>query len=299
MKFNYFLLFAFICLSTTFQCALISKKNTSKDRIVPPKGMVYVEGGVFKMGNNEGKKNEKPLHSVEVSSFYMDQYEITFEEYDAFCVATNKPKSKDDNWGRGQRPAIYVSWYDAIEYCNWRSEEEGLNPCYTINKKDKDDNNKDKYDDVKWTITCDWSAKGYRLPTEAEWEYAAGGGAKNRTKWAGTNDINDLNRYMNGRDSTDNYKYTAPVGSFLPNALMLYDMSGNVWEWCWDWYDEKYYNQYSNKIAQNPHGFPSGKYRVLRCGSWFADFFLPVTKRNCLTPYLNYNDIGFRCVRGY
>ncbi len=143
-------------------------------------GMVLVEGGTFSMGSKDGRHNEQPVHDVTVGSFYMSKYEVTFEQYDEFCEATGRNKPGDNCWGRGTMPVIYVSWYDAVAYCNWLSEQEGLTPVY----RGSGDN-----------ITCNFDANGYRLPTEAEWEYASKGGNKRDSyTYSGSNTAGDILR---------------------------------------------------------------------------------------------------------
>ncbi len=229
-------------------CFTFSSPQGEEDSNVP-EGFVSVEGGTFQMGSNDGYSDEKPVHSVTVSDFYMGKYEVTFNEYDAFCNATGKDKPNDLGRGRSNRPVMSVSWFDAVEYCNWRSRKENLTPCYTIN------GNK---------VTCNFSANGYRLPTEAEWEFAAKGGNLSRGyKYSGSNSAGDVGWYRGNSGSEAH-----PVGQKQANELGLYDMSGNVWEWCWDWYDSNYY---SSSPSTNPKGASSGKYRVLRSGSWHDD----------------------------
>ena len=214
--------------------------------------------------------------NVKLEDFYIGQYPVTFEEYDAFCTATKKEKPDDRGWGRGNRPVINVSWLDAVAYCNWLSEQHHLTKVYTINGDQ---------------VTADWKADGYRLPTEAEWEYAARGGNKSKGyKYAGSNDLDEVAWYSGNSGRT-----THPVGQKKPNELGLYDMSGNVWEWCQDWYDNDYYK---NSPKENPKGPASGTYRVLRGGSWnygavccqsfYRDFDIPVYK---------YIDYGFRLAK--
>ncbi len=261
----------------------------------PPKPeldhMVFVQGGTFQMGSKDGYDNEKP-HSVTLSDYYIARHEVTFEEYDRFCQATGKKKPDDEGWGRGKRPAISVSWYDAIEYCNWRSSQDGLTPVYSINKLTKDPNNKSRIDKLKWTVTINWQANGYRLPTEAEWEYAARSRGKDH-KWAGTSSESQLTSFANGTGETDGYEYTSPVGTFKANDLGLFDMSGNVREWCWDWY-----GSYSRNSNSNPKGPNKGSYRVLRGGSWLnGPAYLRCANRLYSYPDNRFNDFGFRLSR--
>jgi len=251
--------------------------------------MVLVEGGTFMMSCTSGQQDcddEKLVHKVKVSSFYMGTTEVSFEEYDAYCDATGKEKPNDMGWGGGKRPVINVNWYDAIKYCNWLSESEDLDACYTLNGN---------------TVYCAFDKNGYRLPTEAEWEYAAREGGKSILFGNGKDvaDLSELN--FDGRDlytkmysSTGVYRgETVGVGSFSPNSLGLYDMSGNVWEWCWD-----QFGAYGSEFLANPRGATSGSYRVIRGGSWYD---LPVRLRVALRYYYDpinsSNAVGFRLVR--
>lgn len=191
--------------------------------IVPPADMVLVKAGSFQMGCAEGEAGEYPVHKVTITKdFWMGKYEVTFDEYDAFCTAAGKEKPEDNGWGRGKRPVIMVTWNDAVDYCNWRSIKEGYDPCYSGKRYD---------------VTCDFSKNGYRLPTEAEWEYAARGGNKNKNYiYAGSNNPDEV-AWLESNSG----KKTQPVGLKKPNEPGLYDMSGNAAEWCWDWYFEQYY----------------------------------------------------------
>jgi formylglycine-generating enzyme required for sulfatase activity len=251
--------------------------------------MVLVQGGKFDMGDVMGDKeydNEKPVHSVTLSSFYLGKTEVTFDEYDAYCTATNTEKSDDAGWGRGNRPVINVSWFDAVEYCNWLSEKQNLTKVYTISG--------DK-------VTADWSATGYRLPTEAEWEYAARQRGQ-KVRFGNGKDIADPSEI--NFDGSADYKKTysvsgqyrektTPVGSFPANSLGLHDMSGNVWEWCWDWYGD-----YASGSQTNPHGAGSGSNRVLRGGSWIN---IPANaraaRRGYGAPSDRFANYGFRLAR--
>lgn len=239
--------------------------------------MAFIKGGTYTMGNvlndTEGGSDETP-HTVTVGDFYISKYETSFDEYDAFCTATARQKPADQGWGRSKRPVINVDWYDAIEYCNWRSQKEGLTPCYTIDKTNKDPNNSHGSDAKKWTVRCDWNANGYRLPTEAEWEYAAREGGK-KVRFGNGRDLIDPSEI--NFDARSNYKErysvvgeyrqkTVPVTELSANALELKNMSGNVWEWCWDWYGDKFYAESNN--ARDPRGPGAGTYRVARGGSW-------------------------------
>jgi formylglycine-generating enzyme required for sulfatase activity len=250
-----------------------------------PFKMVAIKGGAFTMGSNEDG-DEKLTHQVPVSDFYMGEKEVTQAEYKTI-MGTNPSK----NYGVGDNfPVYYVTWYDAIEFCNALSIKAGLQPYYTIDKTKKDPNNSNSYN---WLITINKNAKGYRLPTEAEWEYAAGGGATSRTNYAGINDQNSLEQFA--WYSENSGSKTHEVGTKKANSLGLYDMSGNVWEWYWDWYASDYY---INRPNENPQGPESGSYRVLRGGSWNNSASnCRVAVRDNDTPTNRYYNIGFRLCR--
>ena len=239
--------------------------------------MVYVEGGTFQMGGNQSE-DEKPIHTVTVSRFYISKYEVTFNEYDAFCDATGRTKPQIFDQPKGKHPMLSLSWYDAVEYCNWRSQKEGLPPCYTISGNN---------------VTCNFKAKGYRLPIEAEWEYAARGGKESRGyTYSGSNIAGDVGWY-NGNSGNKPH----PVGKNQANELGIHDMSGNVLEWCWDWYDENYY---TSSPSIDPRGPTSGDQRVLRGGCWyFPDNLLRTAFRCRSSPDSGNYSGGFRLSRTY
>ena len=247
--------------------------------------MEFVERGSFRMGSALAGAllDEEPVHGVALSyDFHMGRYEVTFGEYDAFCTATGRQLPPDEGWGRGSRPVINVTWWDAVEYCNWLSEREGLRPAY-------DDGN---LLDSSGRKTTDVSTvAGYRLPTEAEWEYAARGGKKGRGyKYSGSDDIDEVAWYGDNSRST-----TQEVGMKAPNELGLYDMSGNVWEWCSDWYADDYFGQSPNL---NPYNDSIDLERVMRGGSAGLDpTCARVTSRESLEPSAAGNVVGFRVCR--
>ena len=165
--------------------------------------MIFVEGGTFQMGSNNGDSDEKPVHRVTVSDFYIGKYEVTQKEW--YEVMGNNPSRFK---GRNL-PVEEVSWYDAVEFCNKKSKAEGLTPCYTGSRKN---------------TKCNFSANGYRLPTEAEWAYAARGGIKSKGyKYSGSNTIGDVAWYISNSGSK-----THTVGTKKANELGIYDMTGNV-----------------------------------------------------------------------
>ena len=245
---------------------------------------VLVEKGSFTMGDTwgGGDSDEKPTHKVTFTyDFYIGKYETTFDEYDAFCSATGRSKPDDKGWGRGQRPVINVSWWDAIAYCNWLSEKEKLPKAY--------DNNGNLLDKDGKVTTDPSKVVGYRLPTEAEWEYAARGGNKSKGyKYSGSDNVGDVAWY-----SENSGKKTQEVGKKAPNELGIYDMSGNVWEWCSDWY-----GSYSSSAQTNPYNSTAGSYRVIRGGSWYSNVtYVRVANRDDYSPTSAKYSLGFRIAR--
>ena len=304
--------------------------------------MVYLPFGVFEMGNHhsDGGSDELPLHPVQPKSFFIGRYEVTNSQYCDFLNSAilagdikvdggivyaaadstnsyvycdthsyNADSQIDYSGGvfsvrtKGEPPRdmsndpmVKISWYGSAAYCNWRSSQKGYQYCY---------NQSNGWD---W----DPNSNGYRLPTEAEWEYSAGGGEHSpyyRFPWGDTishsqaNYYADPNSYSYDVSPTKGFHpayndtvfpYTAPVGSFAPNGFGLYDMIGNVNEWCSDWYGENYY---STSPVNNPTGPASGIFRVLRGGSWghYADRGRTATRHN-RNPGARYNNYGFRIV---
>jgi len=239
--------------------------------------MVWIPGGTFRMGSNDGDDDEKPVHTVTVSGFYsgfyMDKTEVTNRQFKAFVDANSqwgkgRISSQYHNgnylkdWsgnsypsGKGDHPVVYVSWYAADEYAKWA---------------------------------------GKRLPTEAEWEYAARGGLEGK-KYPWGNSISHDRANYSGTGGKDRWSGTALVGSFPPNGYGLYDMAGNVWEWCSDWYD---WNYYSRSPSSNPICAKTGTERVLCGGSWhyYALYMRCAYRFSVFTPTTG-PDVGFRCVR--
>lgn len=268
-----------------------------------PNDMVLVKGSTFQMGDVLGDKEEtnETVHSVTVSDFLLAKNELTFDEFDAFCKANNRDLPPDDGWGRGKRPVINIDWYDAVEYCNWRSGQEGLSLAYSIDKTTQDANNSSSSDKKKWKVSYNRNAKGYRLPTESEWEYAARQQGQ-RVRFGNGKDIADPQEI--NFDASKDYKKpysvageyrqkTLPVGSFSANALGLYDMSGNVYEWCWDWYGD-----YPSSSVIDPLGATGSSYRVIRGGSWnFFPAHVRVADRGNGAPGLRSHLVGFRLAR--
>ena len=251
-----------------------------------PANFVRINGGTFTMGspsNEPNRENDETQHQVTVSSFYMSRYEVTQREYQE-VMGTNPSYFRGDNL-----PVECVRWYDAVEFCNRRSEREGLTPAYTIDKSRSDPNNRSEfiYDTVRWLITWNRNANGYRLPTEAEWEYACRAGTQT-----------PYNTGISIRDNTGWYPANSndtshPVGQKPANAWGLHDMHGNVLEWCWDWY-----GNYSSGAQTDPQGAVSGSDRVLRGGSFRNDWqYLRSAARLHYTPFFPDYFVGFRLVR--
>lgn len=238
----------------------LKKKYTNG---VPEPKMVAFSADSFSMGCSDGSDcwdREKPVHKVTLAAFQMSATEVTFAQYDA-CVALGgcDHLPDDKGWGRGERPVINVSWDDAQKYIVWLNKQTG---------------------------------KNYRLPTEAEWECAARAGSTTKYSWG-----NEVGRNQANCDSCgsqwDNQQ-TAPVGSFKPNSFGLYDMHGNVWEWCQDWYSDSYY---ASNPGTNPTGPTSGSYRVARGGSWdYSPGCMLAFGRAYDTPDSRKNNRGFRLV---
>lgn len=235
--------------------------------------MVSLPAGELAMGSNDGPIDTRPQHRVKVDAFLMDRHEITQEVYQKL-MGTNPSRRKQP-----RNPVEQVTWSAAVKFCNVRSVQEGLMPCYNTN-----------------TWSCDFSANGYRLPTEAEWEYACRSGAT--TSYFFGDKVEELRSFAWFEANSESKPH--PVGQRKPNSWGLYDMAGNVWEWCNDYYGVKYYKQ---SPVENPRGPTEGEKRVLRggawsssaanCASWVRNCDEAGTTDVCLTMDSN----GFRCVR--
>jgi formylglycine-generating enzyme required for sulfatase activity len=291
-----------------------------------PVGFALIPAGSFQMGESNplvGSYLERPVHSVYVSAFYMAKYEVTKELWDAVRAwgldngYTDLPAGNGSYASKGaNHPVHSITWYAIVRWCNARSQKEGLAPCYTVS----DAIYKTAPDTT--SVVCNWSANGYRLPTEAEWEKAARGGLTGKNfPWGDTINQNQENYCVYSANETTNeytydvtprgpatgryyyhpsytaggHPYSSPVGSFIPNGYGLYDMAGNMFEWCWDrWLS----NYYASSPGSDPRGPASGSNLVLRGGSWgnYA-YNSRVACRNADDPGILYNFVGFRPAR--
>ncbi len=265
-------------------------------------GMKYIPGGTFQMGSNNAALEsstgnlEEPVHSVMVSAFYMDTTDVTQASYQALMGVN--PSYFDTGVSAPRRPVEDVNWYDAVLYCNARSKHDGYDTVYSYSSIYSDTFG---IHDTLAGVTINYTKDGYRLPTEAEWEYACRAGSRADYYWgqsyppltAADTALISSNAvwYFN----SPNYS-TQPVATKPPNAWGLYDMSGNVWEWCNDWYGD-----YSAGKQTDPTGATTGKHRVLRGGSWGgynADGLCVAYRGDDQTPGYRLSNLGFRVVCG-
>jgi formylglycine-generating enzyme required for sulfatase activity len=257
--------------------------------------VVLISSGNFQMGNTgnySGFSSEKPIHTVILTkSFYMSKYEITQSQWKA-VAGTDPSYFKGDNL-----PVENVCWYEAIDFCNKLSEKENLEKCYIINM-----NGATYLCDNRVTVTCDWSKKGWRLPTEAEWEYACKAGSTSDffngqlSKPNCTPLDNNLNTV--GWYCYNSSNKTHPVGAKEANDFGLFDIYGNVWEWCWDWY-----STYSSDLVNDPTGPSIGTYGIMRGGSWtdYACYCRSSYRSTVVPDYRNLksNNVGIRIGKTY
>jgi len=241
--------------------------------------MILVEGGTF----NNGTSN------VSLSSFFIDKFEITQSDYQAVMGGNPSYFSSYPN-----RPVEQVSWFNAIEYCNRRSMLEGLTPCYSYSTYGTDPGSWPagwNTNHINHTnVSCNWTANGYRLPTEMEWMFAAKGGNQSLGyTYSGSNTIGNVAWYISNSGNR-----THDIGELPNNELGTFDMSGNVWEWVWDIWS----SSYSGANETNPTGPLSGTHRVRRGGSWLnTNSYCTVSYREEQYAISSSSYMGFRCVR--
>jgi formylglycine-generating enzyme len=256
--------FLFVCIitNTIWNSQILTGQNFPE--------MIFVKGGSFQMGDNNGDADEKPVHTVALSDYYIGKFEVTVGQFRAYCKETGKkfPAEPNADWyeefpnaskwvWKDNNPIVNVTWKEASDYCEWLSSKTG---------------------------------QKYSLPTEAQWEFAARGGTLSKNyKFSGSNSANKVAWY----DETTYEKGPQPVGQLKPNELGIYDMSGNAWEWCKD-----FFGKYPSTSQKNPTGPENSPFKVIRGGSWYyVNQLARLTARDGPYPhYTNYN-YGFRVVR--
>ena len=302
MRLALILVVAIMMLITTTGC---NKKPT--EPAITPGEMIFIPGGTFTMGDTrqvvdeDYNENELPTHRVTLNPFYIGKYEVTQAEFSKYMQPINPWISK---FGLGKNyPAYNVSWYEALKYCNLRSSAEGLTPCYTIRGFTNPNNWGEVPNDYEhparpiWDAAiCNFSANGYRLPTEAEWEYAARGATNDPDYlYSGSEDISAVAWYHVEGDPIVGSSH--PVGKKAPNGIGTHDMSGNVNEWCWDAYGRNYYE---DSPQNNPTGPEFINSRVSRGGNWLSEAVVcRVANRSFDNPNSGYFNHGFRLCRSY
>jgi formylglycine-generating enzyme required for sulfatase activity len=269
-----------LCLiaALTFNAALMWSQDQADAEAEQTRSsdFVLVSPGTFEMESGE-------IQAEISKAFYISDHEVTQREW-VEAMGENPSRFRGEDL-----PVESVSWYDAVEYCNKRSEREGLTPAYKIDKTRKDRNNESRFDHEKWVVTWDKGANGYRLPTEAEWEAAArGGGQDGEGEYSGVENVGEAAWYWNNSE-----KRTHRVKTKAANGLGLYDMSGNVFEWCWDWR-----GSYAEESQTDPEGGDSGAVRIVRGGCWFSsERDLRSAAWGVNTPSIRVDGVGFRLVR--
>ena len=273
-------------------------------------GFSLIPAGSFTMGDSLNGTYDAPTRTVTLDAFYMGKYEVSKAEWDEVQTWGLSNGYTDLSAGSGKasdHPVLGVSWYMMVKWCNARSQKEGLTPVYYTNDAQTTIYKTGSVDVTNAQVK--WAANGYRLPTEAEWEKAARGGLSGkRFPWGDTISHSQANYKaisLHSYDSSgavNNYHptyatgsppYTSPVGSFAANGYGLYDMAGNVWEWCWDWY-----GTYAAGSQTNPRGSTSGSYRVVRGSSYFnIAYWCCVANRYSVSIGNGYGDFGFRVAR--
>jgi formylglycine-generating enzyme len=252
-----------------------------------PKYRTYNIGELeFRLVEIPGGVLHRKEQRVELSAFALGEFQVS----QALWMQVLQENPSD--FEGPSRPVDSLSWYDAVEFCNKLSEKCNLKPVYHIDKSKQDPNNKSTYDVVKWIVRADFTQNGFRLPTQIEWEYAARGGPlRSQKDYAGGALLKELGWY----DELSENEGTRPLGLKKPNSLGLFDMSGNLWEWCWDWSDDL-----PQPIPKDYRGPEKGNYRVLRGGSWLDDLNLTlVSYHNDYYPSNRDDSVGFRLAQGF
>jgi formylglycine-generating enzyme required for sulfatase activity len=282
-----------VCLFSSLSgCSSAAKKSPHTAALFAdaPESLVFIRGGDFIMGSppdEPGRFDNERQHTVTISPFYLGSHEVTQKEWQDLMGKSLRQTAEENGWdlyGEGDNyPVYYVSWNDAVEYCNALSLRNGLEPAYSSRGK---------------RVIWNKSANGYRLPTEAEWEYACRAGTA--TPFSTGKNITAAQANYDGEHPYNNnprgrFRETAvEVESFPPNPWGLYDMHGNVCEWCWDWYEDSY----SDWPQTDPQGASSGSARVFRGGSWINyGRYLRSSYRNRNYPVFQDRRVGFRLAR--
>jgi sulfatase modifying factor 1 len=292
---NFLILFLMTVFAIVFSACQTSVPKASENINVPD-GMVFIKGGSFQMGDDEGMSFESPAHTVEVDSFLIDSTEVTVAEFAKFVEATNY-KTEAEKYGWSGVFDFDAGEWRRVDGANWRHPD-GKNSLANVNEPVCQISWNDAAAYAKWA--------GKRLPSEAEFEYAARGGLQGK-KYAWGDELKPNGKFLanwwqgsfpDKNTVEDGFLSRAPVKSFPPNGYGLYDMTGNVWEWTADWFDENYYSVSPKK---NPQGAPQGTEKSIRGGSFLcAENFCSnyrVAGRSRSAPDSGLNNLGFRCAR--
>lgn len=279
MKKNYLLSILVVFLAFT-----VSVNAQMSDQAWPE--MVKVEGASFMLGANkkdqQAEKDEKPDRKVSVKTFFMSKYEVTVWEWKQYVKATRKKMPPKQAWGwNDELPITNITWEDAVEFCNWLSKKQGFNPAYSKRGP---------------RYVCDFTSNGFRLPTEAEWEFAAHGGKKGKgKKYAGSDKLNLISWNV---DNSEGRPHT--YGTKYANELGIYDLNGNVWEWCWDIYDANHFRAVKDGMVQDPDatGPARGEKRIVKGGSWDSKpSFCRISNKVATLPGNTFEFYGMRVVQ--